>query len=61
MKTVNTPICHLPHTGRLAFVRAFAGMAKGYELTKSSVMRAGVHPQWAHGIEDASPPGGESV
>jgi len=61
VNTVNTSTCYLPHIGRLAFVRAFAGMAKGHELTKPSVMRAGVHPQWAHGIEDASPPGGESV
>ncbi|MGE0329865.1 MAG: hypothetical protein AB7P37_04150 [Ramlibacter sp.] len=58
---MNTLICHLPHTGRTVFARAFAGMAKGHELTKPSVMRAGAHPQWAYGSEDDSPPGRESV
>lgn len=61
MKTVNTSICHLPRTGRLVFARAFAGMTMVNQLTKLSAQRASVHPQWAYGSEDASPPGGESV
>ena len=65
MNTVNTSIRTLPLIGRLALVRAFAGKAMGgamgCESTKPSVARAGAHPQWAYGSEDASPPGGGSV